>query len=570
MPTLAQHIQATIQNIFETEFSNSTTQVQVEYCDYQYGHLACNIALTAAKELNMKPMKIAQIMVDKLNQVSEISSAEVQQPGFINIKLSDDLLIEHIKLINDDIQTYIGHPGKGKKMAIDYSHPNIGKPMGVHHLLSTIIGDSIKLTYKQLGYEVIADNFIGDMGTQFGKLIHAVKTWGDMQAIEKNPVPELLKLYVRFHITADSDDTLDDAGRAEYKKLEEGDPENRALLKKIQAWSMAEILEIYNILGVEFDYFNGESFYEDKLSSIIDIGLQMKLFVKSQGALVCKLDNPDEPPALIQKSDGTSLYLTRDLARIKYWQDTWQPDLMVNVVDVAQTLQLKQLFEVANKLSLTDAKNIHVVFGRMNFKDENMSTRKGNIILVGDLLDTIRQKVNNQIVSLSKDLTLTEQKELCDILTINIIKYTILHQNRLSNITFDWDSALALEGDSAPYLAYSCVRMSSIKHNVELLGDKTDKLSSQRGTLDRQEIELILELSKLPQTFRRACEGFQPSELAHYCYELCRMYNSFYHTHRIIHDDNTVDKQSLLINNSVLQVIKVCFAVMGMQVPNKM
>ncbi len=568
MNSLTTHVQSIFQEAYNQEFVGTNATVQIEYCDIKFGHFTSNIGLVSAKNLKMSPMAIADKLVTSLSNHPSIASLEVVKPGFINVRLSDDIILENLKTTLQDLPAYIGKMGDGKKMIIDYSHPNIGKPMGVHHLLSTIIGDSIKRLYKQVGYNVVADNFVGDMGTQFGKLIHAIKTWGDLGAIEENPIPELLKLYVKFHILADSDDTLDDAGRHEYKLLEEGDPQSRALLKKIQDWSMAGMLDIYKKLDVEFDYFHGESFYEDKLESIINLGKQKKIFQASQGALICPLDNPDEPPALIQKSDGTSLYLTRDLARVQYWQENWQPDLMVNVVDIAQTLQLKQVYEVAHKLDLTKAQNVHVAFGRMSFKDLSMSTRKGNIVLVEDFLELVKSKVKSQIVSLSKDLSENDQVELTELLTINVIKYTILHQNRLSNITFDWDSALALEGDSAPYLAYSAVRMLSVK-NKAALAERVDESASQSQELDKNEVELILEISKIDQVFEKAVLNYQPSEVAHYCYKLCRLYNSFYHTHQVI-TDNKVLTNRLAINNLVYSATKLCFEIMGLKIPQKM
>lgn len=568
MQSLQAHIQSIVQAALKAEFPDNTTIAEVEYCDIEFGHFASNIAMSSSKAIGKNPMEIAKQLAVRIDQHPSIASVEVLKPGFINVRLTNSVLIKQLGYIHQDLPGYIGNFGKGKKMIIDYSHPNIGKPMGVHHLLSTIIGDSIKRTYRQVGCEVIADNFIGDMGTQFGRLIYAVKNWGDMQAIEANPVPELLKLYVRFHIAEDSDDSLDEAGRLEYKKLEKGDPQNRELLGKIQAWSMAEVLEIYKKLNIEFDYFNGESFYEDKIDEIVDLGIKKNLFKPSQGALVCELDNPDEPPALIKKSDGTSLYLTRDLARVMYWQQQWSPDLMVNVVDVAQSLQLKQVYEVADKLGLTQAKNIHVPFGRMTFKDESMSTRKGNIILVEDLIDTTKKKVTDQIVALSKDLNTTEQANLSEIISINVIKYTILHQNRLSNLTFDWNNVLSIDGDSAPYLAYSAVRMQSVRHKASQ-NNPGGSIDTAKVNPDVDETELILALSKINQVYSRAISDFEPSQIAHYCYELCRQYNSFYHAHQII-GDNGVDEFRLLLNNAVFQAVSLCFDAMGMEMPQKM
>ena len=566
MKTLKSQIQEIVELAYQKDFGSTSKPASIEYCDIKFGHFATNIALANSKELGVSPAQISRVLAKSLARNDIFESVEVQEPGFINMRLKPQLLLEVMQESHDNVLGGLADLAQGEKMVIDYSHPNIGKPMGVHHLLSTVIGDSIKRLYRKAGYQVIADNFIGDMGTQFGKLIHAVKTWGDMEKIENNPVPELLKLYVRFHVEAETDEELDQSGRAEYKKLEEGDAENRALLKKIQTWSMAEILALYDELDVEFDHFNGESFYEDKIAAVVQLGKEKGIFTISQGALVCHTDNPDEPPAIILKKDGTSLYLTRDLARIAYWQKTWSPDYMVNVVDIAQSLQLKQVYEVAAKLNLTKASNIHVAFGRMQFAQGSMSTRKGNIILIEDLLLETKNRVRKQIVELSKDLTPEESSNLVDILAINSLKYNILRQNRLSNISFDWDNMLSLEGNSAPYLAYSAVRMQAI---ARLSEEKATLPAINTTSLDTVEVELILQISRATEVFASAASGFDPSNIANYCYELCRMYNSFYHTHRVVEED-VVLSHRLLINNTTLRVVEVCFEVLGLKLPAKM
>jgi len=566
MKTLKKQIQEIVQLAYQKDFGTTSKPASVEYCDIKFGHFATNIALANSKQLAIPPAQIAATLAKTLASNNIFTSVEVQEPGFINIRLRPEVLLKTVQASHENVLNDLELSGQSKKLLIDYSHPNIGKPMGVHHLLSTVIGDSLKRLYRKAGYQVVADNFIGDMGTQFGKLIYAVKTWGDIQEIEKNPIPELLRLYVDFHNQAETDPELDKAGQAEYKKLEDGDPESRALLKKIQGWSMTEILALYDQLDVEFDYFNGESFYEDKMASIIAQGKASGVFEISQDALVCFLDNPDEPPAIILKKDGTSLYLTKDLARIAYWEKTWNPSYMVNVVDIAQSLHFRQVYEVAEKLNLTKAQNIHVAFGRMQFADGSMSTRKGNIVLVEDLLAETKRRVKKQIVELSKGLSVKESDELVEVLAINSLKYNILRQNRLSNISFDWDSMLSLEGNSAPYLAYSAVRMQAISR---LSQQQIALPVASSAALDSVEIALILQISRANEVFSAALSGFDPSNIANYCYELCRMYNSFYHTHRVV-EEGQVSSSRLIINNTTLRVIETCFEVLGLKLPAKM
>lgn len=569
MSRLKTDIEAIVAGIFAELYGEVPFKFNTDYCEPKYGHFATNIALVNSKKLNLTPEEIANKLKTNLENNDQFAKVEVKSPGFINITIKDFVILDYLDKysVNFEKLTAIGYPDT--TVVIDYSHPNIGKPMGVHHLLSTVIGDAIKLTYRDTGYKVIADNFIGDMGTQFGKLIYAIKNWGDMQAIDKNPVPELLKLYVKYHVESEKNKELDEFARLEYKKIEDNDPENRALLEKVQKLSMAEIQLVYKTLGVEFDYYNGESFYEDKLKDIIGLGIKKKLFTKSEGALVCKLNNLDEPPALIQKSDGTSLYLTRDLARIQYWEDSWQPDLMVNVVDIGQSLQLSQVYEVAAKLGLTKAKNVHVAFGRMVFQDKSMSTRKGNIIFITNLIEETNNRVQSQIISLSKSLNTKEQQELKDILSINSIKYNILKQNRLSNIVFDWDNMLNIEGNSAPYLAYTAVRMKSIINKQKNLARYLDKIPNSSIKLEPIEISLLLLIDKMPDVYKEAVDKFQPSEIANYCYNICRLYNNFYNNFKII-DPNEPSAHRIMLNELTFDVIKQCFDSLGLKIPNKM
>jgi len=559
-----------INSVFEEAFGIVPLDSQIDYCDLKYGHFASNIALVNSKELGLSAVEIADRLVSILGKTDKFSKVELQNPGFINITLKDSVLLATLDLYLGNIDRLIAIGDPHSTVVIDYSHPNIGKPMGVHHLLSTVIGDAIKLTYKDTGYKVIADNFIGDMGTQFGKLIYAIKNWGDKQAIDKEPVAELLKLYVKYHVEVENNPQLDEFARQEYKKIEDKDPENRALLEMVQKLSMSEIQLVYRMLGVEFDYFNGESFYEDKLKSIIDMGIKKKIFIKSEGALICPLDNPEEPPALIQKSDGTSLYLTRDLARVAYWENQWHPEMMINVVDIAQSLQMSQVYEVSKKLDLTDAKNVHVAFGRMDFKEKSMSTRKGNIILITDLIEETKNRVDSRLISISKFLDEDEKIILRDVLAINSIKYNILKQNRLSNIVFDWGSMLNIEGNSAPYLSYSAVRMQSIANKHKELGqakNNTSHLSNSK--LETVEVNLLLEIDKIQDIYKEAINKFQPSDIANYCYNICRIYNNFYNNHKIVATASDTSYR-ILLNNLVFEVVKQCFSSLGLKIPNKM
>jgi arginyl-tRNA synthetase len=538
----------------------------------EYGHFACNLAMLLAGKLGKRPREVAEAIVSRI-ETPYVQKAEVAGPGFINLWIEQKFYSKNCRSLVDDLDDYLMQNAgfeHGKTMVIDYSHPNIAKPMGVHHLLSTIIGDSIKRIYRRAGWKVIADNFIGDMGTQFGKLMHAIREWGNKAQIEKDPIGELLKLYVKFHMEADRDVELDEAGRAEYKKFEAGDPDARRMWKKIVGWSLAEIQPIYDRLGISFDAMNGESFYEDKMHSVLEEGRKSGVFVDGdQGAWVIQPDDPEGTPVLIRKSDGTTLYITRDLARIKYWEKKWHPDLMVNVVDSAQEFHFKQLFFAARKLDLTKAPNVHVSFGRMQFKDGAMSTRKGNILLLTDLLDEAEKRAYQLAKEKAHDLSEAELRELARVMGIGAVKYSILSQARTTNIVFDWDKILTFEGNSAPYLMYTIARAKSVLRKSGMSFERIDNFD-----LDIQldaESKILIHLMMYPDALRRAEKDFKPNHIANYLYQLAQDYNAFYNGNPILQaDSESLKKSRLLMTASVIKVMEDGFKLLGMEVPERM
>jgi len=542
----------------------------MSFPDQTFGDLASSIAMRIAAQLDLTPRTVAEKIVQTLPDSSFVHEVTIAGAGFINIRLSGSALSAmSAEMANLTPGTIVDAIGVGKTVAIDYSHPNIGKPMGVHHLLSTIIGDAIKRTMREAGYTVIADNFIGDLGTQFGKLIWAVKQWGDNAIIESDPIAELQKLYVKFHIESDGDVELDAAARAEYLKLEQGDAENRELWRKIVGWSKAEIQPIYDALGVEFDYMHGESFYEDRMEPILQRGIDEGVFTESQGALVCASINEDEPPAILRKSDGATLYLTRDLARIAYWEEVWQPDIMLVVVDEAQSFAQRQLYSVAQKLQLTDAQLSQVNFGRMRFADGSMSTRKGNILLLKDLLEEAETRARKLVDEKSHGLDPQERAQAAHILAISSIKYNILSQNRLSDIVFDWSSMLNFEGNSAPYLTYTLVRLRSLIAKAASNQDGgTD--GQQHAWAEATERELVLHLTQYGDTFRRAINEQKPSHLANYAFSLAQKYNRLYNNLPVNQADGDTRVVRLQLSDSVERTLTHAFRCLGLVTPAKM
>ena len=541
----------------------------MSFPEQKFGDIATSIALKIGSLTSTNPREVAERLIEHLPQDSVVAQATIAGAGYINFRLKGESLHACLHRMADFQQTIepaLGRIGRGRRVVMDYSHPNIGKPMGVHHLLSTVIGDAVKLSLRQSGHEVIADNFIGDMGTQFGKLIWAVKQWGDTAQIEADPITELQKLYVKFHIEADSDVNLDDAGRAEYRKLEEGDVENRQLWQKIIAWSKAEIQPIYDALGVEFDYMHGESFYEDKMQPILDKGMQDGVFVQSEGALVCPASDPEQPPALLRKQDGATLYLTRDLARIDYWEKTWQPDTMIVVVDIAQQFAQKQLYEVARKVHLTDASLVQVNFGRMRFADGSMSTRKGNILLLKDLIEEARQRAYKLVEQRAQGINEEQLRSTANKIAISSIKYNILMQNRLSDITFDWGTILNFDGNSAPYLLYTRARIRSLlaKSDWQHLQNHGHSWS------EPVERELILLLDQYEDHLQRAVYDYKPSHLTSYAYQLAQRYNNLYNNLAILQGTESERQTRLELSYATGMVLSHVFSCLGLHEPERM
>jgi arginyl-tRNA synthetase len=486
---------------------------------------------------------------------------EVLPPGFINFFLTDRAVRKSF-----DAPVSALTIGNGKTVVTDSSNPNVAKPFGIHHLLSTVIGDSINRILSYAGYHVVKDNFLGDIGTQFGKLIYAYNTWGEKEVVEKNPIPELLKLYVRFHDEAEKDNSLEDRGREEFKKLEQGDPVNKQLWRWFVDLSMREFERTYQKLGISFDVIHGESFYEDKMAEIITLGKQKKIFMEGEGgALVAHFE--DLPTCVIVKSDGSSTYHLRDLARIAYWDKTYHPSFMIDVVDVAQELHFKQLFALAEKLELTKATNIHVSFGRMSFKDKKMSTRKGNIIYLDEVLDEAVKRTRALLQEKEIQFPEEEQQQLADIIAIGAMKYAVLCQNRNTNIVFDWDKIITLDGNSGPYLQYTYTRGKSIltKAGDWKKGDKEDHIP-----LEGLEKDLMLKCLQFHDVVLQSAEELKPNLLANYVYELAQLFNSFYNKLPVLTAEEGKKELRLKIVERSCTILQAGLAMLGIRVPDRM
>ncbi len=573
--------------------------------DPSHGEYACSIAMKLAKELQKSPQEIAEAVIQLVPKNEIIDKAETAGPGFINLHIAPSFLISQL----DSILSYRENYGRltigdGKVAAVEYSSPNIAKPLGVHHLLSTIIGQILANLYRFAGYKVYALNWPGDWGTQFGKLVYAYKTWGNEEEVLKDPLNELLKLYVKFHDEAEKDPSLDDKGRGEFKKLEEGDEENLKLWSWMKEISIRELERIYQKLDVHFDEYLGEYMYLADAKKLIAEGVEKGIITEGEkGALVVKFEADKYPPYIMQKADGTTIYAVRDLASIKDRVERLKADILLYVVDVAQKLHFNQLFETAQKFGFAGPELKHVFFGRMQLPEGKMSTRKGEIILLDEVLKEATARAKNLIEEKSRDLLPEEKSRIAEAMAVSAIKYNIISQNRETNITFDLDRMLSMEGNSAPYLQYTLARAQSIlrKFTDEAARQKAPQLPSAKNNLQTDlfslteakllaeslpvtvpganekpytnpaELALLRLLPHFPEAIEQAVREYKPNIAANYLYELARAFNNFYDKVSVLSAGSEELKASRIkIVQAAAQILRNGLTVLGIAVFEKM
>lgn len=562
---------------FPPEFLSSIPkEIKIEYpAEESHGDFSATVAFEISKTLKKNPRAVAEELVSHLKKPAWISKIEIAGPGFINFFLAPEFVTKFPETVIKEGENFgKSEIGKGKTIATDISHPNVAKPMGAHHLLSTIIGDSLNKIFSAVGYHVIRDNYLGDWGTQFGKLIYAYKTWGDETTVKKNPIPELLKLYVKFHDEAERNPRLEEFGRAEFKKLEDGDKENKKLWQWVVDLSLHEFHKIWKRLGVSFDFIHGESFYEDKMPAILELGIKKKIFVAGErGALIAPFSHDRYPPCIVKKSDGATTYATRDLARTKYWENTWHPDMMVMVVDMAQTMHFQQFFEVAKMLDITKARNMHVAFGRMRFPEKKMSTRKGNILLLEKLLDEVEALAYEIVREKNPELSEEKKREVARKVGIGAVKYAVLGQNRMTDVTFTWEKMLSLEGNSAPYLQYVYARGRAIlrKSGGGIEQGALPIGRQAEGVLkEPQELAVARFLPRFPEIVAQAAEECKPNLVANFLFELASRFNSFYAAVPVLQAQESIRGVRLRLVEAATVVLKNGLALLGIEAPEEM
>lgn len=457
--------------------------------------------------------------------------------------------------------------GNGKTVLVEFSSPNIAKPFHIGHLFSTAVGNSLEHIYKHLGYKTVKINHLGDWGTQFGKLISAYKRWGDRSVIEKDPINELLKIYVKFHEEAELRPELEDEAREYFKLLEENDPETTQLWQYFRDVSLVEFKKVYDRLGVSFDSYAGESFYSDKMQEVVEILSDKHLLTESDGAMVVNLDDQNMPPCIILKSDGATIYATRDIAAALYRKRTYDFYKNIYVVGTPQALHFRQIFSVIQKAGFEWGKDcVHVGFGLVKFPDKKLSTRHGDVIFLEDVLNESVNKTLEIITGNNPDM---ENKELAaEKIGIGAILYTFLKNSREKDIVFSWDSMLDFEGESAPYVQYSYARAKSILRKNTLDYSHPDF----KTTVSDDEYALISHLNSFADAVCDAAEKNEPFYINRYVTGLARCFNKFYNNNPILKDsvDDKTKKARLAIAEASAEVLKTALSLLGIDTVESM
>lgn len=534
-----------------------------------HGDFACSIALAIGKILKQNPMEIAQIIYDSIED-DVFDKIEIVKPGFINFFLSHNYLIDELEKIIKEGDRY-GSGKMNKTIVIDYSAPNIAKPFGIGHLRSTIIGQAIYNIYSFLGAKCIGDNHLGDWGTQFGKMIVAIKIWSDENKVKDLTIADLEKLYVKFHEESVVDGSdLEEQARVWFKKLENGNEEARKIWQACIDISLREFDKIYDLLGVKIDYALGESFYVDKTTPIIEEALKKGIAKKSRGAVVIEFDDKNLPTAIILKSDGATNYFTRDLATAKYRFEAWNPDLIVYEVGAEQKLHFKQLFKAISLFGwISEEKLVHVAHGFYRSKEGKFSTREGRTIHLEGVLNEAVQRAKKIIDSsqTSKDLSVKEKEKIAKAVGIGAVKYNDLSQHHSKGVVFDWDKILNLKGDSGPYLQYVYARCFSIVKKAEI----KKKLKKAEIELNPAELEILRELYKFPEVIRSAADKFSPDLICNFAFNLAQKFNSFYQAHSVLGAETEELKMfRIALTQGVAQILKSSLLLLGIEAPEKM
>ena len=518
-----------------------------------------------AKSYHKAPPMIAQDLKESIGDQAFLSEIKVVG-GYLNFYVDKAQYAQQIiDKYNNATDYGCSDQGKDKTICIDYSSPNVAKNFHVGHLRTTIIGNSLYKIFSKLGYKVVRINHLGDWGTQFGKLIVAYKKWGSREAVEEKGIEELMDIYVKFHEEAEKDDSLNDEARAWFLKMEQGNEEALEIWQWFRDISLKEFMRVYNILGMEFDSFAGESFYRDKTADVIKRLTDDGLLKESQGAMIVPLDEYDMPPCIVAEKDGSSIYATRDLAAILYRKATYNFDRCLYVTGLEQKLHFAQVFKVIELMGNDYAKNlVHIPYGLVSLKSGKISSRKGNVIFAEDLLRESINKTTSIIEEKNPDIP--DKEEVAKQVGIGAIIFNDLYNQRIKDVIFDWNKLLNFDGETGPYVQYTYARASSVLRKI---GEVPDTIDYTLLT-DEASIGLLKEIERYPQVIKDAAERYEPSVIARYSIDLAHAFNKFYHECQINVEDETTKYTRTNVVKIARYIIKDALSLLGIQCPEQM
>ncbi len=513
-----------------------------------------------AESLRDSIMSDEAIMSDKvLNEVSAVN-------GYLNFKINKGDFVRATldKILKEQDNYGSSDLGEGKTVCIDYSSINIAKPFHIGHLSTTVLGGALYRIFNFLGYKAVGINHLGDYGTQFGKLISAYKRWGDREAIEKGGIRALNELYVKFHQEAETHPEYDDEARAYFKKIEQGDEECLALFHWFKKLTLKDVQRIYDMLDIRFDSYAGESFYSDKMQPIVDELREKGLLVESRGAQVVDLEEYGMSPCIILKSDGTSLYATRDMAAAAYRKATYDFDKCLYVVAYQQNLHFKQFFKALELMGKEWAKDlVHVAYGMVSLEEGTMSTRKGNVVFLEDVINKCIDKAYAIIDE--KNPNLDNKRETAEKVGVGAVIFGALYNNKIKDIVFSYDKVLNFDGETSVYVQYTCARANSV---LQKGGSVTEY---ELPELTAEEIELVKAIATFPETVESAAEKYEPSFIARFAVDVSQKFNKFYFNCKILAaEDEKTKNFRLALTNATLQALKNAFTLLGIGIPDKM
>ncbi len=518
-----------------------------------------------AKIMRKSPVMIAEALKDTVKTddvISEISAVN----GYLNFKINKDGFVKGAleKILMQKEKYGADTIGEGKTVCIDYSSINIAKPFHIGHLSTTVLGGALYRIFNYLGYKAIGINHLGDYGTQFGKLISAYKRWGDKATIEAGGIRALNELYVRFHREAEEHPEYDDEARAYFKKIEQGDKECLQLFHWFKELTLKDVQKIYDMLDIRFDSYAGESFYSDKMQPIVDELKEKGLLTESRGAQVVDLEAYGMPPCIILKSDGSSLYATRDMAAANYRKKEYDFYKCLYVVAYQQNLHFKQFFKVLEMMGKDWAKDlVHVAYGMVSLEEGVMSTRKGNVVFLEDVIQKCIEKAYTIIDE--KNPELENKMDVAKKVGVGAVIFGALYNNKIKDIVFSYDKVLNFDGETSVYVQYTCARANSVLQK----GGAPDTF--EIPALCPQEIELVKALASFPDTVKAAAEKYEPSFIARFAVDVSQKFNKFYFDCKILSAEDEKTKQfRLALTNATKQALTNAFALLGIGIPDKM